>query len=234
MAGTYHYSCVNFHDIPYIYIDGQGVTFNVDNYFSMSLSCTITGGDGSGYTGGTLTTGSPSGFTNNAGAGHGGAGGADGRGNAGGGTYDSALSPSYCGSVGGPYLCSGGYFNGGAVFRVNVLNGPATLNGGIFMDGNAQPNCYNNTSTGAGSGGTIFIQADTLEGSWIELSAKGGYGFSSSTSNTYNAGGGSGGIILLSYHTANNLTSLYTSVAGGGATAPAQSGSDGFFNITTY
>lgn len=229
LAGTYHYSCVEFKNPGWIYIDGEGVTLNVDNYYTSSGSCSIYGMASTFYLGSPASWG-----TNNAGAGHGGAGGADGRGNAGGSAYDSATNPVYPGSMSGSGQCSGNYFNGGAVFCVKVLNGPATLSGGIMMNGTSQPNCYNNTSTGSGSGGTINIQADTLVGSYVQLSADGGYGFSSSTSSTYNAGGGGGGIILLSYHTANNLTSLYTSVTGGAATAPALSGSDGFFNVTTY
>lgn len=227
-AGTYHYSCVEFNNPGQIYIDGVGVTLNVDNYYTSSGSCSIYGQAS------TLYFGSPSsGSTNNAGAGHGGAGGADGRGNAGGSVYDSATNPVYPGSMGGQGQCSN-QFNGGACFRVNVLNGPATLGGAIDMGGYATYNCYNNTSAGAGSGGTIYIQADTLEGSDLHLFAGGGRGQSSTAGSTFNAGGGGGGIILLSYHTANNLTSLYTSVTGGTATAPALSGSDGFFNVTTY
>lgn len=231
LAGTYHYSCVELDNPGQIYIDGEGVTLNVDNYYTSSGSCSIYGQAS------TLNSGSPidiAGHISNAGAGHGGTGGADGRGDPGGSTYDSATDPIYPGSIGGLGQCSGNHFNGGSAFRVNVLNGPATLTGTINMSGIADYNCGSNTSTGGGSGGTIYIQADRLEGEDLYLAAMGAYGPASSASNALNAGGGGGGIIALSYHTANHLTNFGTSVAGGIAVAPAQKGSDGVFNITTY
>jgi hypothetical protein len=97
---------------------------------------------------------------------------------------------------------------------------------------NGGPSYFCSYHTGAGSGGTVFIQADDIEGSG-SLLADGGAGGINATDPTYNAGGGGGGIIVLSHHTADNFAGT-ASVNGGGATSPAAPGSAGVFNQTSY
>ncbi len=225
-GGNYDYSYVHVHSNT-LYLGGP-VTFSLTGYFALDAGASITGWAGYSVT----EPGVPSNFASGgAGGGHGGTGGADAQGNSGGSAYDNILAPTLPGSWGGGGSCSQQGFAGDLI-QVNVVNGPATLNGIIFASGGAGTvsNCVGAAmATGGASGGTIFIQADTIEGNGALL-ADGGAGGAGST---YNSGGGGGGIILLSTHTANNFTGT-NSVQGGIASSPAQAGQPGAFNNTTY
>jgi hypothetical protein len=116
---------------------------------------------------------------------------------------------------------------------VNAPSGSATLNGVIIMDGTSASQCGGDLamSEGAGSGGSIYIQASSIVGSG-SLAADGGAGYAPGVS-ANNSGGGGGGIIVLSTHTANNFTGT-ASVQGGTAVSPATAGQVGAYNQTTY
>jgi hypothetical protein len=204
-------------------VDGP-TTFNVSGYFAMDAGATIYCVPGDMPV--IPMAGSPT--TGGGGAGHGGAGGNDALGNSGGPVYDSTLMPALCGSNGGGNnICPGG---GGLFFQLTVAGGPATLNGIINMSASSAGNCGVSpyAPDGGGSGGAIYIQADSITGSGT-LTANGGNG---NTSPTYGGGGG-GGIIVLSHHTSDNFTGT-ASVSGGAAESPAQPGQNGVYNRTAY
>jgi len=202
--------------------------FSAEQYFTMDSGSTILALPSSN-----VTAGSPNLGTSSAGAGHGGAGGSDGLGNAGGAAYDSSTLPVLRGSPGAAGSCTGGPGGGGVFIYVIGASGAATLNGVIDVDGSASNNCSTTpplSPSGAGSGGTIYIGANSIQGTG-SLTAQGGTGLPD-TGGANNAGGGGGGIISLGAHTANNFTGTY-SVQGGAATAPAQPGQAGSFTFTT-
>lgn len=118
------------------------------------------------------------------GAGYGGHGGNAGS-RVGGGTYGSEIEPTDLGSGGGHSSYGG---RGGGKIRLSVL-GTLTVDGTISADGGnggSVPSQWYTGLAGGGSGGSIWINADTLVGSG-EVSAKGGTG----------AGGGGGGRIAI-------------------------------------
>jgi hypothetical protein len=115
------------------------------------------------------------------------------------------------------------------------VTGTATLNGTISSEGAGSGSCGGGPSappTGPGSGGAIFIKADTITGSGT-LEADGGAGAVDNSGGGDNAGGGGGGYIVLDSHTANSFNGT-TSVLGGTAVSPAQAGQPGVFNQITY
>jgi len=225
-TGTYNYQYVHIHSGSGLFLEGP-VTINVVQYFTLDSGATITPyGHNTG-------TGQPP-AASLGGGGHGGAGGGDSAGNSGGPVNDNPLNPVYDGSSGGSGTSSFGGGNGGGFLRVNVLNGSVTLDGVVAAAGLAN-SVYSNPSAtygpGGGSGGSIVIQADTIQGDGF-LDASGGPGAFNALCTVWGGGGG-GGIILLDYHTADNFTGTY-SVAGGSATSPAQPGLTGAFNLSTY
>jgi hypothetical protein len=143
-------------------------------------------------------------------AGGGGYGGAGGPGwgpggSPGGGTYGSQTQPVDLGSAGGTGYGQAGSAGGGAICL--TVSGTLTLNGALSANGAYNPPGY----SGAGSGGSIWLTAGTLQGTGT-LSANGG-----SASTADDGGGGGGGRIAVYYTQLNgfNLTNQW-SVAGGG------------------
>ena len=134
------------------------------------------------------------------GAGHGGTGGigADG-GGAGGGGYDSVLTPSLWGSGGA--FAYGGYAGAGGGAICLIVAGTLQLDGVIAADG-ASAGGY----AGGGAGGSIQISADKLAGGG-SISARGG-------SAVINGGGGGGGGRIALYFTTNNFAGANTAVGG--------------------
>ncbi|MFZ4576480.1 MAG: hypothetical protein ACOYN0_19005, partial [Phycisphaerales bacterium] len=112
-----------------------------------------------------------------AGAGHGGRGAAAGP-QPGGLAYDSETNPNEPGSGGGNYPNASGGSGGGALLF--TVNGTLTLNGSIVMNGTQGVG-----AAGAGSGGSVFINADRLEGSGTITAAGGTAG-----GNSWGAGAG--------------------------------------------
>lgn len=223
--GTFYYSSAQISGTVY-YV--QAVTLVVLGNFTMGSGSNMVSDWESADT---ETLGSPALSTSAAGAGHAGQGGKDGLGNLGGPTYDSPFAgPGHPGSPGAPRNCVSGAV-GGSSLAIEVTTGTATLNGTISSEGNGSGFCGPTSPGGAGSGGSIFIIADTVTGSGA-LQADGGQGYSDS-SGVDNAGGGGGGYIVLSYHTANTFTGT-NSELGGTAVSPAQAGGAGVFNLTTY
>lgn len=102
----------------------------------------------------------------------------------GGGTYGSITQPTDLGSGGGGGDGSSG---GGAIHL--VVGGTLSVNGVLASDGISSPNSI--TYSAGGSGGSIWITADTLNGNGL-ISANGG-----AASYNYNGGGGGGGRIAL-------------------------------------
>ncbi len=223
-AGTYSYSYIHIAAGGTLAVEG-GVTFNVSNYFAMDSGSTLVGFNTNG------TTGTPANLTSSAGAGHGGTGGQDGLGNAGGAAYDNPMVPSYGGSPGGNGTCPIGGRPGGGMILIQAPNGSATFNGLVSAIGLDSINCSGGLP-GSGSGGSIYIMANDIEGSGF-LQANGGSGIADTSTRADNSGGGGGGIIILSSHSVNNFSGT-NSVQGGTAISPAQPGQPGSFNQTTY
>ena len=136
------------------------------------------------------------------GAGHGGVGAPAGS-SPGGGTYDSASSPSQLGSGGGNGygLYSGG--TGGGATKLTV-SGTLTVNGTIRADaGPGGPYYY---VYSGGSGGSLWIDTATITGNGM-ISAKGG-------DSGFGGGCGGGGRIAI-YYSTNSFTGATPSVAQG-------------------
>src|SRR3990167_3863359 len=136
------------------------------------------------------------------GAGHGGVGAPAGS-SPGGGTYDSASSPSQLGSGGGNGygLYSGG--TGGGATKLTV-SGTLTVNGTIRAD--AGPGCPYYYVYSGGSGGSLWIDTATITGNGM-ISAKGG-------DSGFGGGCGGGGRIAI-YYSTNSFTGATPSVAQG-------------------
>ncbi|MFH1745534.1 MAG: immunoglobulin domain-containing protein [Planctomycetota bacterium] len=140
-----------------------------------------------------------------AGAGYGGTG-ANSTGATGGLVYGSITEPTDLGSGGGrtdSYEQGGA---GGGALHLNVV-GTLTLEGALIANGNDGGIAGSNWG-GGGSGGSIYVQADSLEGSG-SMSANGGGVVVDS------AGGGGGGRIAIYYDTANTYSGTITAYGGG-------------------
>jgi YD repeat-containing protein len=140
------------------------------------------------------------------GGGHGGVGGTGnfGSGNAGGISYGSVTEPVSLGSAGGnSNECPGGA-GGGAIHL--MVAGTLTLNGQITANG-TNGTCAH---AGGGSGGSIYIQTDTLSGSG-SMHADGGAGV--------NVGGGGAGGRIAVYYSTSSATVQYSVLGGTGALA---------------
>ena len=137
------------------------------------------------------------------GAGHGGSGGqsAGANGTTGGVAYDSIQQPTLLGSGGGPGYAGVGGAGGGSIKLV--------VGGAMRVDGSVTANGANgvNERSGGGSGGSIWLSAQSFTGTGV-LSANGGAG------EPAQGGGGGGGRISLWYDT-NGFSG--SSFAGGGS-----------------
>ncbi|MFA5437156.1 MAG: hypothetical protein WC293_01110 [Candidatus Omnitrophota bacterium] len=183
------------------------IVLTVDNLW-VDSGATISS-DAKGYRGGTsngwsqvLTAlgdgASLWGQSSSGGAGYGGVGGNSGQDDAAGGTtYGSNTAPVDLGSGAGAAAASYGGAGGGAIKIVAsggvTNNGTITANGG---DGIVQPEQVASRGAGGGSGGSIWVIANIIDGSGV-FSAKGGVGFSGSDATRYSGGGGGGGRISL-------------------------------------
>ena len=145
------------------------------------------------------------------GGGYGGAGGASESGAHGGATYGSAIAPSALGSGGGSGAdtTTGGSSGGGAL-RLSV-DGTLTVNGNVSANGDSGLQ----DDSGGGSGGSVWITAETLSGAGT-ISAAGGDGV------LYGGGGGGGGRIAI-FAPINQFTGT-TNATGGIGAADGQSG----------
>ena len=149
-------------------------------------------------------------FGDGSGGGYGGAGGASLFGAPGGGTYGSSNQPVDFGSPGGTFPTLEGYSQGGGAMHLTI-NGALTDNGRISANG---VDGYLDGS-GGGSGGSIWISAQTLSGSG-SVAANGGMGESGE------GGGGGGGRIAI--YLGTNLFAGNISAAGGDGAFPGQNG----------
>ena len=206
-SGGYAYTTVDFSAGQTLFINGA-VTMDISNYFDLPSGAAIVG-NGEGYP----AKMGPGTSADYGGGGHGGAGGNSGNGLSDGGPENDAVTnPSLMGSGGG----GAGAGSGGGFLKVNVLSGPASLNGFISMNGNAGAKGANETGSpggpgsGGGAGGAVYVQAVTIvfNGTLEANGGNGGGGGSSATGGSYSnstggngGGGGGGGIIWLMYHT---------------------------------
>ncbi|GEM_PF-3039648 len=193
-------------------LNNLGVTINVDGNVEVKSGSSISA-NGEGYTGGAAASNGngPGGGTGNAdtggGAGYAGLGGTKSGGGAGGAAYGSLESPTDLGSGGGGGSGAAGGAGGGAV-KINAPSGTVTISGTISADGVAGVCNYG----GGGSGGSIWVIANTLTGSGtVRASGK-------NCSGTPAATGGSGGRIRLASTTD---TSSLTKEAFGDSAASA-------------
>jgi hypothetical protein len=144
------------------------------------------------------------------GGGYGGAGGASFYGAPGGSTYGSSNQPVDFGSPGRMTPVLSGFSQGGGAIRLAV-NGVLTVNGNISADG---ADGFIDGS-GGGSGGSIWVIAQTLSGNG-SFTANGGQGES------FEGGGGGGGRIAI-YAPTNFFTGTISAMGGDGA-SPGQDG----------
>ncbi|MFA6429908.1 MAG: hypothetical protein WCV84_05445 [Patescibacteria group bacterium] len=162
--------------------------------------------------------------------GGGGYGGAGGRGSPGWGstasaTYGKRVSPSHIGSSGASWSSAPNDMPGagGGLVSLSVA-GAATILGPILADGVLAESPSGN-GAGGGSGGTIYLSVDTLNGSSGSLSSKGG-----GAAYAYGGGGG-GGRIAVHYSTLNDFpltdTTYVTTSGGSNNGTSGDSGSDG-------
>jgi len=111
--------------------------------------------------------------------------------------YGSATAPVLFGSSGGGMNNSTVGGHGGGVIRIDV-SGTLTHNGVMTSDGEAGDGyCCQNSSSGSGSGGSIYITAGTMNGSTGTFGAIGGNGVDS-FADTSGGGGGRMVVVFLS------------------------------------
>jgi hypothetical protein len=250
-TGLYSFDCVNITNNAVVSIGG-GVTI-VCKCFNLDAGCTITGvGRGYSYSG---CIGNPIGgdlICLASGGGHGGAGGSDcwdgsylyhpipipvcypGRP-----AHDDPVHPSMMGEGGitaliqidtNPFFASGG-----GLLKILVYNStdgslkPATINGTIDMSG-TNGNMYSTplTHSSGGAGGTIFIEAASVDGVGA-LRADGGR-----SSGTYGLGGGGGGGIISLIENRTSFDGSTFVIGGGGSTlsGPDSNGHPGIITFT--
>ncbi len=180
--------------------------------------------NGTGY-GSAQGPGTGTSYYTAAGAGYGGAGGkGDSFSTTGGTTYGSPINPNLLGSGGGAVPLGGGAAggSGGGVVKL-ILTGSLTLNGTISSNGNAGLNISSNPS-GGGSGGSVWIEANSISGAGT-ISAAGGAGINGS-------GGGGGGRVYVKYAT-NTYTGTATAAKGVGGSTSSVAGSVVLIDSTT-
>jgi len=198
---------------------GQGGVFSADNSTLLNLTVNANAVIGQGgaidgdlhlAAGPGLGAGSVDLYGDGSGGGYGGAGGASMFGAPGGTAYGSSDAPTNLGSAGGSLPTLAGYSQGGGAVRLNV-NGRLTVDGSITANGNDGII----DGSGGGSGGSIWITAQSIFGSG-SLTANGGMGES------MEGGGGGGGriaVLILTNLFAGNLVA-----AGGEGAFPGQDG----------
>lgn len=137
-----------------------------------------------------------------AGAGHGGYGGLSSSNAPGGNTYGAFNQPATLGSVGGQGVGGAGGAGGGNI--------KLTVSGTAQIDGGISANALNatNSRSGGGSGGSIWITAQTLGGAGA-ITAHGGNG------EPIHGGGGGGGRIAI-YSDTNDFTGAIAAYGGTG------------------
>jgi hypothetical protein len=161
--------------------------------------------------GATQLTNYPYSYYAGSGGGHGGFGGASSSQALGGNCYGSTLAPTNSGSGGGAGSGSGGA--GGGVIALTV-GGVLRVDGRLGADGGMGTNPH----SGGGSGGSVFLAAQTISGAG-SISAQGGAG------EPYDGGGGGGGQIAIYWNLAgappgsNVFTGTISAQGGSGATA---------------
>jgi hypothetical protein len=134
---------------------------------------------------------------------YGGNGGDAGRNGIGGQAYGSISAPVSIGSGGGngyPHYQQSGGLGGGAI-KITVL-GTATINGTISADGDIGT-AYASNSPGGGSGGSIWLDFNTAQGTG-NITSNGGNGLN----NNYGGGGGGGGGRIAIYFQSSTLNSF--------------------------
>jgi hypothetical protein len=191
--------------------NGGTINANGKGYSGGSNACQVGYGSGGGNPGTADNQGG-------GGAGHGNTGGAGQAGGTGGSSYDSLVQPVLIGSGGGgggdtscndPTYDGDGGAGGGAA-RINV-SGTTTIDGTLSADGSNGTDAYYSWvgSGGGGSGGSIWLTVNLLEGTTGSITSKGGNGA------TYSAdgGGGAGGRIVVEYGT--NNSSISQNLSGG-------------------
>ncbi|MCB2153783.1 hypothetical protein KQI84_02760 [bacterium] len=183
---------------------GIGVTFTAGS-LSVDSGSTISA-DGTGYINEKGPGAGGYDFYRPSGAGFGGRG-SNGNDDTAGLTYGSIHEPTSPGSGGGHCYYRDGEPGGGAM-RFTV-SGTATINGSLSADG-LSSNQSSNTVSGAGSGGSIWVDCGTLAGSGT-ISADGG----SAAIPDYNAGAGGGGRVAL-YMATNNFSGTASAYGGQG------------------
>ncbi|HLO41834.1 MAG TPA: immunoglobulin domain-containing protein, partial [Phycisphaerales bacterium] len=167
------------------YADSQGLTLDVLGDVTIESNSMI-GANGRGYTAG-QGPGAGSIGTWAGGGGYGGAGRASGNGAPGGLTYGLASYPDELGSGGGNDTNVSGSTGGAGGGKVKlIVGGTLTVQGTLSADGAPQIS----HEGGAGSGGSVYVQASRIEGAG-QVTARGGNA-------TYGGGGGGGRIALYS------------------------------------
>ncbi|GAB4146262.1 MAG: hypothetical protein OHK0017_06560 [Patescibacteria group bacterium] len=179
--------------------------------------------DGRGFQGGQTNnqagfgTGGGSFACRSGGGAFGGAGGNSTYGDLGGSSiYGSITQPTDLGSGSGYSGCGGVGASGGGAIKLNV-NGTLTNNGSISANGTNAPSSY----IGGGSGGSLWVIANTIAGNGT-FSANGGAG-------GYQAGGGGGGRIAMYYQT-KTISGTVSAYGGAGNNGSVGGGSGSIFD----
>jgi len=199
------------------------ITLTVKNLF-VAAGAAISA-DGKGEAGGGGLGGCVYDATAAGGAGYGGIGGQGANAASGGVAYGSStwMAPTDIGSGGGAAPSATGGSGGGAI-KINAT-GILTNNGTISANGGNGIVFSNGRGSGGGSGGSIWVTVNTLDGSGV-FSAKGGNGGTNSDPSRYAGGGGAGGRI--------SLNPSYTDSYIGDITAEPGSGGQGGVGGTIY
>lgn len=196
------------------------------NLTSLSdITLSATGSVNVDYKGYSRSEGPGQGVDSSGGAGGGGYGGAGGSGSggaAGGSAYGDPAAPDRIGSGGGDY---GGYGTAGGGAIKLVASGTFTVNGtlsalGQNSTGSVKEGCCTYRGSGGGSGGSIWIQTNTLAGNG-HIVANGG----TAVDVTVDGGGGGGGRVAIYY--SSTTAELSTLTANGGSAAAGRAGSAG-------
>lgn len=203
--------------------DGANYGIATISASTANIAGTITA-DGKGYLGTTTSGTGPGGGSGSgacsASAGGGGYGGTGGGATVGGASYGYLAAPIHMGSAGGSNSCFSvvGSSGGGAILL--YASGTTTITGTVTANGN------NTTDrVGGGSGGTIYISTDSLNGSG-SITANGGSG-------NVGFGAGGGGRVAIYYLNSNSYSGTIRALGGTGSTIVGQNGTSFIKNSTT-
>ncbi len=130
---------------------------------------------------------------------------------AGGSGYGSIMNPATYGSGGGNNSYYGYLGGDGGGLVIIEVQGTATVNGTIKVDGQNAPNGGSSRSGGGGAAGSINLTTNTLAGSGT-IQANGGENYASG----YYGGGGAGGRIAIYTTSANSFAGSYLTQGGRG------------------